>query len=210
MTPGAVLAAGYSSRMGRPKALLPAGASLGDTFLHRVLASMWEAGVPDLLVVGRPDDQELRDAILAETVRARFVPNPNHQSGQLTSIIAAVNAADHPGVRGILIMPVDIPLVRPETFAAVLRVSEAHPTSIVRATYAGRHGHPVVFDRGSFDALRRADPGTGAKAVLHAHADRVVNLDVDDDGVLKDIDSLEDYIEAFGGPPDAYGSGMRS
>ena len=200
MVPGAVLAAGRSSRMGRPKALLPCG--LGETFVARIVASMHAGGIQDVLVVGRPEDVELRAAVAGLERPVRFVDNPNHDRGQLTSIVAAVNAIDRPGVRGLLVIPVDMPLVRPETFAEVLRAAVDHPARIVRATCAGRHGHPVLFDRGSFDALRRADPSLGAKAVLHAEPRRVLDVAVPDGAVLTDIDSIEDYVEAFGRSPD--------
>jgi molybdenum cofactor cytidylyltransferase len=119
-----------------------------------------------------------------------------------------VNAIDHPGVVGLLVIPVDMPLVRPETFAAMLQTSAAHPRTIVRATHGGRHGHPVIFDRGSFDALRHADPSTGAKAVLWSMVDRLIDLEVPDAGVLTDVDTVEDYVAAFGRPPGATESGV--
>jgi molybdenum cofactor cytidylyltransferase len=195
--------------MGRSKAFLPCGAGQ-DTFLHRIVASLREGGVEDILVVGRPDDVELIDAVQLLAVPVRFVPNPNHERGQLTSIVAGVNAIDRPGVGGLLVMPVDMPLVRPETFAAVLHASAAHPSAIVRAVCGGRHGHPVIFDRGSFDPLRRAHPSVGAKAVLHACADRVLDIEVPDDGVLKDVDSLDDYVAVFGQAPAPPGSTVPS
>jgi CTP:molybdopterin cytidylyltransferase MocA len=198
MVPGAVLAAGQSSRMGRSKALLRTSAAHAETFLDRVIASMREGGIHDVLVIGRPEDAPLIDAVSRQPVATRFVPNERHALGQLSSMLAAVAAVDHPGVRGLLVMPVDMPLVRPATFEAVLREFAAHPSSIVRAAHGGRHGHPVIFDRASFDALRHADPSSGAKAVLRAHADRVRNVDVPDEGVLKDFDTAREYAEEFG------------
>jgi molybdenum cofactor cytidylyltransferase len=56
-----------------------------------------------------------------------------------------------------------------------------------------RHGHPVLFDRATFDELRRAPLSEGAKAVVHAHAGQVVNVPVDDAGSLVDIDTPADY-----------------
>jgi molybdenum cofactor cytidylyltransferase len=59
----------------------------------------------------------------------------------------------------------------------------------------------VIFGRRVFDELRRADPSVGAKAVVRAHADQIVNVDVDDEMVLRDVDTPEDYQRAFA--PDA-------
>lgn len=198
--------------MGRAKALLPYGPdgahTRAHTFLSRIMASMRAGGIDDILVVGRPDDAELQDAVARTAFPVRFVANVDHERGQLTSILAAVNAIDCPGVRGLLVMPVDMPLVQPETFAAVLRESAAHPGVIVRAVCGGRHGHPVIFDRSCFDALRRADPAAGAKVVLRAN--RVLDVEVPDAGVLTDVDSVEDYVAVFGRTPDAPPPGVRS
>jgi molybdenum cofactor cytidylyltransferase len=188
--------------MGRPKAFLPCGPSERDTFLDRIVASMRLGGLDDVLVIGRPDDRDLIEVVLQPAVPARFVQNPNHERGQITSIVAALNAIDHPGVRGLLVIPVDMPLVQPPTFATLLHAFAANPQMIVRAAHDGRHGHPVIFDRGSFDALRHADPATGAKAVLRARIDRVLDVEVPDAGVLTDVDTMEDYVAAFGRPPD--------
>jgi molybdenum cofactor cytidylyltransferase len=208
MVPGTVLAAGRSSRMGRSKALLPCGSGTVDTFLVRIMSSMRAGGIEDILVVGRPDDADLQDAVARTDLPVRFVANPDHERGQLTSIVAAVNTIDCPGVRGLLVMPVDMPLVQPATFAAVLRASAKHPGVIVRAVCGGRHGHPVIFDRACFDGLRRADPAVGAKVVLHVHP--VLDVDVPDTGVLKDVDSVEDYVALFGRTPDSPASGVPS
>ena len=67
----------------------------------------------------------------------------------------------------------------------------------MRATWQGRHGHPVIFGRRVFDALRHADPAVGAKAVVHAHASDLIDLEVDDPGVLHDIDGPDDYARVF-------------
>jgi CTP:molybdopterin cytidylyltransferase MocA len=188
--------------MGRSKALLPYGAS-GHSFVSRIVTAMCDAGIDEILVVGRPADAALREAVSRLDPRARFVPNERHAAGQLTSIVAAVDAIDRSGVRGLLVMPVDMPLAEPETYAAILDAFRHEPRAIVRAVHRGRHGHPVIFDRGSFDALRHADPNVGAKAVLRARAARIVDADVPDAGAITDVDSVDDYVAVFGRPPAA-------
>ena len=210
MVPGTVIAAGRSMRMGRSKALLPFGRSYPVTFLQHITDAMRQAGLEDILVVGRPDDEALRRSVEGLAGRARFVQNASHERGQLTSIVAAVNAVDRPGVRGLLVMPVDMPFVRAATIASVMDAFATSAASIVRPAHGGRHGHPVIFDRSSFDALRHADPSVGAKSVLRAHAARVLNVGVEDEGVLTDVDSLEQYVAAFGAPPEEFEAGVRS
>jgi molybdenum cofactor cytidylyltransferase len=192
VVPGVILAAGRSERMGRPKALLPSGPD-GSTFVRRLAVALCDGGVEEALIVGRPEDEALRAEVLALPVRARYVENPSADEGQLSSLLAGLSAADRPGVSGVLVAPVDAPLIAAATVAALLDEFRATRAPIVRAVHHGRHGHPVLFGREMFDALRHADPAVGARAVLRAHADRLVNVDVDDPGVLGDVDTPADY-----------------
>ena len=201
MVPAVVLAAGRSTRMGRPKALLPCGPGQ-ETFVARVVSRVRRGGGGgDVLVVGRPDDTALREELDRLALPPRFVENPDPDRGQLSSLIAGLNVADRPGVRGVLVLPVDIPNVRAATIAAVCEVFAATDAPVVRASSGGRHGHPVIFARRVFDELRHADPAAGAKAVLRAHAAEIVDVEVNDPGVLTDVDAPEDYERLFGVKP---------
>ena len=194
MIPGLILAAGASSRMGRSKALLPFGDS-GRTFVATLIRALSEGGVADTLVVGRPDDEPLRAEV--ETNGARLVENPRPEDGQLSSLLTGLNVADRPGIRGVLVTPVDVPRVSAATIAALLRAFQSSTAPIVRAVHGGRHGHPVIFARQVFDELRRADPSIGAKAVVNAHAADILNVEVDEPAVLFDVDTPEDYARLF-------------
>jgi len=207
--PAVILASGRSTRMGGAKALLTFPSST-VTFLARIVTVVLEGGVADALVVGRPDDQALRREVerALETAamgpvplqppapRVRFIENHRADTGQLSSLIAGLNAADRSGVRAILVTPVDLPLFRAGTVARLLAAVSSTSFPIVRATHNGHHGHPVIFGRAVFDALRRADPDIGAKAVLRSHP--VLDVELDDPGVLQDIDTPDDYARLLG------------
>jgi molybdenum cofactor cytidylyltransferase len=90
-------------------------------------------------------------------------------------------------------MPVYAPLVRVETVRSLLQVFDAQQPPVVRATFRGRHGHPVIFARRVFDALRHADPNVGAKAVVRAHAADLIDVDLDDAAIVLDVDEPGDY-----------------
>ena len=75
-------------------------------------------------------------------------------------------------------------------------ISNGH-LPLVRATHNGRHGHPVVFARRVFDELRHADPSVGARAIVPRHVLEGIDLEVDDAGVLLDIDEPADYERAM-------------
>jgi len=202
MIPAIILAAGQSSRMGQPKALLAAGSD-GGTFVGRLARALLDGGVADVLVVGRPDDEALRAEVqrIGDAGAAvRLVINAHPDRGQLSSLLAGLNAADRPGVTGVLVTPVDAPMILPATVRVLLAEFSAAPHAIVRAAFQGRHGHPVIFARRHFDDLRHADPSVGAKAVIRAHAGSVLTVDVSDPGVIQDIDGPDDYARLFNAP----------
>jgi molybdenum cofactor cytidylyltransferase len=194
--PAIILAAGASSRMGRSKALLAAGPG-GPSFVRQIASVLLAGGAVESIVVGRPDDRELREEVDAIDPHVRFVANPHHELGQLSSLVAGLNAADHPGITGILVTPVDVPLIRATTVRTLIDAFRDNRPTIARVTHGASHGHPVIFARTVFDELRRADPAVGAKAVVRAHVRDLINVEVDDAGVLLDIDRPEDYSRIY-------------
>jgi molybdenum cofactor cytidylyltransferase len=199
MVVGILLAAGASSRMGRPKALLPIGDGL---FVTRACRTLLEAGVDDLVVVAGPEHEAIADALAAAGLPARVLENQRRDEGQLSSVLAGLAVADRPGVDAALVHLVDVPLVRADTVRAVLNAFSRTHAPVVRPAVGGRRGHPVLFARRVFDDLRRADPAVGAKAVVRAHAAEVCDVEVDDEAACRDVDTPEDYAGlAAPGPP---------
>ena len=197
MIPGVILAAGTSSRMGRAKTLLPTGVD-GQTFLSRLVATLWAGGVDDVVVVTSSLSGEVECVLEGMSLSSRLVKNPHPERGQLSSSISALTAIDRPGVTGMLVALVDIPLVSPGTVRRVLEVFRARGGPIVRPTSGAKHGHPVVFGRAVFDDLRNADEAAGAKSVIRANEAVVVNVPIDDPGAFTDIDTPEDYARFIG------------
>src|SRR5262245_36673249 len=119
MIPALVLAAGKSTRMGRPKALLPLPG--GETFLTRIVRTFTTAGVDDIVVVVGHDAPAVIEILAGDDMRVRIVENPLYERGQLTSLQAGLNVVDRPGVVAALVTLVDVPLVSAETVRAVIQ-----------------------------------------------------------------------------------------
>ena len=188
-----MLAAGNSSRMGRPKALLPADSD-GESFLARMIRILIEGGIEDVVVVLGRDADLIRAAVPDAARPVRYVDNPAYEDGQLSSLLAGLAAVERPDVRAVMVTPVDLPLLEAGTVRTVLAAYRAAGgAAIVRPATQGRHGHPVIFDRRLFQALRDADPNVGARSVVQAHLADVVNVDVSDDGAFIDVDTPADY-----------------
>ena len=195
MIPAIVLAAGKSSRMGRPKALLPIGSS-GDTFLTRILSVLRDGGLQRAFVVIGAEAAAVRATLPRDDGFLRMVENPDYELGQLSSLLRGLTAVEdeNDAVLAALVTLVDLPLISASTVGAVIEAYDKSPGApIVRPRRGHRYGHPVIFDRRLFGELRSADPSTGAKPVVHAHAADEVNVEIADDGAFTDIDTPEDY-----------------
>jgi molybdenum cofactor cytidylyltransferase len=195
MVPGIVLAGGKSSRMGRPKALLPIAG--GDTFLDRITRTLIDGGVDGVYVVVGADADRIRADVRA-TSGVRILDNPDYERGQLTSLLTALREIEESAVSGALVTLIDVPLVSAGTVRLLIAAHRDREASIVRPVSKGRHGHPVIFHRRVFDELRKADPSRGAKSVIRAHADDIHDVSVEDEGAFIDIDTPEDYERWIG------------
>jgi len=181
--------------MGRPKALLPIGR--GETFFDRITRTLLDAGLGDVVVVVGADAPEIR-AAAAPRAGVRIVDNPDHERGQLTSLLAGLDAIDGGQVEAALVTLIDVPLVSIATVSTLLSERRRRAAPIIRPVSNGRHGHPVIFDRALFGELRAADPRHGAKPVVRSHSATIVDVAVEDEGAFTDIDTLEDYERVFG------------
>jgi molybdenum cofactor cytidylyltransferase len=200
--PAIVLAAGRSSRMGRAKAALPLDG--GDTFLTRIVRTLLEAGVDDVVVVVGHEPDAIASAFVASGLPARFVVNHEYDRGQLSSLVAGLGVVDRPGVVAVLMTLVDVPLIAPSTVRAVIDAYRRTHAPIVRPTSGSRHGHPLLIDRSLFAEIRAADPAAGAKPVIRAHVSAAGDIAIADEGAFIDIDTQEEYDQLVSG---RYGGG---
>jgi molybdenum cofactor cytidylyltransferase len=189
---GIILAAGESSRMGRTKALLPIG---GDTFVVRTIRTLVAGGAGPIVVVCGDALPAIADEIERAGLGsvATAVENTRRAEGQVTSIIAGLDALGDLDVAAVLVCPVDSPLFTPETVTTLIEAFGARHAPIVRPASGSRHGHPSLFARAVFDDLRRADPAVGARAVVASHRDGIEDVAVNDKGAFIDIDTPEEY-----------------
>ena len=194
--PGVVLAAGRSTRMGRPKALLPAGPA-GETFVSRIVRTLRAGGVDDVVVVAAGLAEEITRVLSREEPPPRVVINPEPGRGQFSSLQVGLHAVSRPGVSGMLVTLVDVPLVNAGTIERLLAVHRSTGAPVVRPERQGRHGHPVIFDRSVFGEIGAAPAGSSAKAIIAAHLRASVSVPVAEDGPFRDIDTPAEYARAF-------------
>jgi molybdenum cofactor cytidylyltransferase len=189
MKTGAILlAAGFSRRFGdvKLKAVLPNGNSVLQQSLHNL-----SKGISDIILVSRQEliEYGILKAIPSDDIPYQLVLCSDAQGGMGHTLACGVRAlpADWDAC---LICLGDMPFVSPATFKQL--VSAATPDNILIPSYQGQCGHPVCFGRGFFPSLASSRGDTGARDLIKQHKNRVIELALDDPGILKDIDTPED------------------
>ena len=193
MLAGVILAAGDSTRMGSPKALLLS--PRGSPFVVSIVETFAAAGIDEIFVVtGRDHDRIAATLASARFARQpRIVRNPDPSRGQLSSLHAAMDVAVTPDTEALVVTLVDVPLLTAQIVRHVIGEWRRTGAPIARPAIGEKHGHPVIFDRGVFEELRRAPLDAGAKVVVRAHAHDLLNVPVTDEGCLVDVDTPGDY-----------------
>jgi len=192
---GIILAAGESRRMGYPKPLLEIGSR---TFIEQIAETML-AVVPRLVIVIGAYRERVRAAI-ARDARIAIAENPDYSRGQLSSLKVGLGVIQADSA-GAIVHLGDHPMVRVETFRAIVDTYDRTGKPIVIARHHGRRGHPVVFDRALFGELMSAPEEEGARYVVNADASRVAYVDLDDPGINLDLDTPSDLARAGLPPP---------
>jgi molybdenum cofactor cytidylyltransferase len=196
---GIILAAGESSRMGRDKALLP---YQGSTFL-RHLISLFLPRVESLAVVLGHHSAEIAES-LSEAPALTIIANPDYKQGMLTSLQAGLRAL--PDAPAILFTLVDLPAVRPQTIDLLVEEFARNHPALAIPRYGDRRGHPVLLSRPVAREILALPPRRSAKEVIHAHREETLLVDVDDPGILRDIDLPEEYEALLREPGERAGS----
>lgn len=191
-----VLAAGSGSRFAGPSHKL--GQRLGDTsVLGRVLRQALASQLPVVVVTTEMFAAEARAHLAARDVVV--VPQTGTPSalplGMGYSIAAGVSA--RPNASGWLVLPGDMPLVQPRSLVAVGQALEHHLVAF--AQYQGRRGHPVGFGAELYSELVALSGDTGARRLVARYPSHAV--EVDDPGVLIDIDTEADLQQARAAAP---------
>lgn len=188
-----ILAAGSSQRMGTPKALLKIG---GKTFLQHIVEILHSARIIDVVIVLGAEAKEIQKTL--NWFDGKVVINNEWQKGQLSSIITGLNSLDVEKseleeIHGAMLCPVDHPLLTQSLMVDLLQGFWLSKKKIIVPTFKGQRGHPVIFAKELFDGIRSARLDVGARAIVHKHPEEIHKVGIDEEGVIINIDTPEDY-----------------
>jgi molybdenum cofactor cytidylyltransferase len=184
-----LLAAGKSRRMGTCKQLLPLG---GGTVIGRCLDNLITGGAGEIVVVVSEENSEVAAAVRAYPVRIVVNPEPD---GDMASSVRAGRDALTAEFSGVIVSLCDYPLVSAATVSRLIEDHVDSPDNIIIPRHGVRRGHPLVFPRATLNDLTS---GLILRDLVQSNPERIHCLDVDDLGVLIDMDTPEDYHRICG------------
>jgi len=187
---GVVPSAGTSSRMGEPKGLLELA---GETFLSRTVGALAGGGCDPVFVVLAVREKEL--ATEATRAGAVVVENVHPGEGPITSLRLVLALLDGT-VAGVAYLPVDHPMVQPETVSALLQAARTTNAFLTVPMVGDKKGHPALFSSSLFSELSDPSLEGGARTIVHRHFETATQVQVNDPGVLMDIDTPDAYRAA--------------
>jgi molybdenum cofactor cytidylyltransferase len=187
-----VLAAGQSRRMGQPKLCLPWGKT---TILGQVIETLAKAGLDEIVVVTGAARHEV-EAAIAEQIGQfpiRVVHNPAYEQTEMLGSIQTGLRALSDRVEAALIVLGDQPQVQERTVKLVVAAYRNHQAGLVIPSYNQRRGHPWLAARHLWPSLLALTPLQTPRDFLQAHAAQILYVPVEDDSILKDVDTPEEY-----------------
>jgi molybdenum cofactor cytidylyltransferase len=193
MIAGLILAAGESSRMGTDKATL---AYRGRTFLEAIVQTLREADIEHIVVVLGHHGEEIQRQINVEPVQV--VINPDYRSGQTSSLQVGLRSLLADESEAILLCLVDHPAVAAETVRRLVATFRQSSAPVAIPTYQGRRGHPVLIARQVFAELLELASDVGADSVVRRYRPATRFVEVEDEGVVMDVDDPESYRRLTG------------
>jgi molybdenum cofactor cytidylyltransferase len=197
---GVILAAGSSSRFGEPKQLLDLG---GRPVLAHTLAAVRQTSLDPLAIVLGHAAAEIAQHVNVRDVQT--IHNPDYQSGQSSSVRAAL-AALADDVDAVVFILGDQPLVEPAVIDRLVSAYRTEHALIVQPKYREGRGNPVLIARSFFTELAGVTGDTGARPLIQHHRDAVRLVDATEFSRPDDIDTREDYeniLRAFAARCDA-------
>ena len=192
-----LLAAGQSRRMGALKPLLRFGKG---TVVESCVDYLFKGGVDSIVVVVGHRAEDIRNQLSSQ--RLTFAINPDPTSEMSASIAAGVALVPE-STGAVIISPVDYPAI-PASVVSTLITEWSKGHRLVKPTWQGRGGHPVLVDLSLRTELQSLDPDKGLKGFFDQHQTRVTRVEVPSPYIARDIDTWDDYqalyAEIFGEP----------
>jgi molybdenum cofactor cytidylyltransferase len=185
-----ILAAGMSRRMGQAKQLLPLG---GSTVLAQTIQNVRSVAVDEVVLVLGFSAEAICGQLPQPLLEGfKVLVNQAYEQGMASSLRQGLSALDVHSDAALIILG-DQPFVLPRTLDLIVKEYRRSGAHIVIPSYQGVRGNPVLLDRSIFSEAMALEGDAGCRAIFSKHLGEIVNVEVEDEGVLLDIDDEDDY-----------------
>ncbi len=185
-----ILAAGGSARMGEGKQLLRLGEK---TVLEQTIENVRGAGVDEIILVLGSSAETIRQRLPVSAIEGlKVVVNHAYSEGMASSLREGLSALDA-RIDGALIVLADQPFIRPTTLNCIVDRYRYSNAQIAIPVYTGVRGNPVLLGRAVFPEIMALHGDIGCRAIFAGHLEKIVKVEVEDVGILLDIDNRDDY-----------------
>ncbi len=182
-----VLAAGESRRMNQQKLLMD---YQGESFIRTIVNKISRSAADRILVILGSDSEKIADQI--RPFKVDTVYNPNYKDGMLSTIQCGFRSLTK-NIDAVLVVLGDQPMIEVDVINLLIDSYRKSRAKIIIPVYQGKRGHPVLIAMLFRDEIFTLNPEKGLRELIYAHHDDVYEVEVDKPGILKDIDTIEDY-----------------
>ncbi|MCA9045652.1 MAG: nucleotidyltransferase family protein [Planctomycetaceae bacterium] len=184
-----VPAAGVSRRMGQPKLLMQLG---NQRVIDHLVTSLVHPAVERVLVLVRPDDDELQ-AALRPYSHVDVITPPDSPAEMRESVSLLLKACERHHGGGWMLIPADSPWIEHRVLDRLIVAWRETPENMVVPVHDGRRGHPTIFPASLSSEIESIPPERGLNYLLHSNPERVVEVQCPEASVLCDLDTPEDF-----------------
>jgi CTP:molybdopterin cytidylyltransferase MocA len=187
-----ILSAGFSSRMAAFKPLLSMGNS---TVIETVINIFLQVGINNITVVLGHRADDLKPVV--DRSHVRWIFNERYDEGMYSSVVSGVSGlySARAEVKGVFLLPVDMPLISSLTIKKITMAYSISGSHIFYPTYLKQRGHPPLIPSDLFSEILAWNGPGGLRSFLERYEARASGVEVQDKGILMDIDTPEDYSE---------------
>tara|TARA_B100000029_G_scaffold381112_1_gene376224 strand:- start:185 stop:754 length:570 start_codon:yes stop_codon:yes gene_type:complete len=182
-----LLAAGESKRMNGENKLTKK--INGKPLIKHSVKNVIESSVEELIIVIGHKSNDIKN-LISKNGKIKFILNKNYKSGMSSSIKVGLNNLSEK-TQSFFICLADMPMVSKEIYNQLIKFSKNK--EIIVPNYKKQQGNPVLFSISMKDEIMSIEGDNGAKKILDKNKDKILNLEINDEGILKNYNRPNNF-----------------
>lgn len=182
-----LLAAGQSTRMGKHNKLIKE--INGIPLIKHSIKNILKSNIDELIIVTGHDNEKIK-RLIDNDKKIKLIFNKNFRSGMASSIKSGLNYLNNK-TEYFFICLADMPFIKPDIYNKI--IESKIDKEIIVPTYNKKQGNPVLFSKSMKKDILNINGDVGAKEILKLNNDKLLNIEIDDECIFKDFNTLENF-----------------